>query len=146
MKTYLLDTNVALRFLLADDRNQSPKAKAIFDLADAGKIRLRLSHVAVAELVWILTSFFDFERARIGATLRGLLLHNGIEAEGLDLLLISLESFSRINADFPDCYAAAVATTSATPVMSYDRDFRKFAGVTCLTPDEMLKSTRDAST
>lgn len=140
MKTYVLDTNVALRFLLADDPNQSPKAKALFDLADAGKIRLRLSHVAVAELVWVLKSFFDFERAKIATTVRGLLLHNGIEVEGLSVLLVSLESFSRINADFPDCYAAAIAANSASAVTSYDRDFRKFAGVTCLTPDEILKS------
>jgi predicted nucleic-acid-binding protein len=141
MKTFVLDTNVALRFLLADDSHQSPKAKALFDLADSGKIRLRFSHVAVAELVWVLKSFFDFERAKIATTVRGLLLHNGIEVDGLDVLLSALESFSRINADFPDCYAAAVAAHLKFPVTSYDRDFRKFANVTCLTPDEVLKAT-----
>ena len=62
MKTFILDTNVTLRFLLADDPNQSPKAKELFELAESGGVRLRLSHVAVAELVWVLGSFFDFAR------------------------------------------------------------------------------------
>ena len=37
-------------------------------------------------------------------------------------------------------YAAAIAALSATPVASYDRDFRKFTDVTCLKPKEILKA------
>ena len=48
MKTFVLDTNVALRFLLADDPIQSPKAKELFELAETGRARLYLSHVAIA--------------------------------------------------------------------------------------------------
>lgn len=140
MKTFVLDTNVALRFLLADDPQQSPKAKALFELAEAGTIRLHLSHVGIAELVWVLDSFFDFERAKIGATVRGLILHNGVEVFDLDPLLAALDRFARVNADFPDCYAASVAAATSVAVTSYDRDFRKFPDVTCLAPDEILKS------
>jgi predicted nucleic acid-binding protein len=45
MKTYILDTNITLRFLLADEPNQSPKAKELFSLAESGQITLRLTHV-----------------------------------------------------------------------------------------------------
>ena len=37
-------------------------------------------------------------------------------------------------------HAAAIAALSATPVASYDRDFRKFTDVTCLKPKEILKA------
>ncbi|MES2697101.1 MAG: PIN domain-containing protein [Verrucomicrobiota bacterium] len=139
MKTYLLDTNVALRFLLADDPQQSPKAKALFALAEAGKIRLRISHIGVAELVWVLHSFFNFERAQIATTLRGLLLHDGVEVDGLDTMLGALDHFGRIKVDFPDCYLATLSANSNSALVSYDRDFRKFSDVTCVTPDELLK-------
>lgn len=140
MKTFILDANVVLRFLLADVPNQSPKAKALFALAEEGGVRLRLSHVAVAELVWVLGSFFNFERAAVGTILRGLLLHKGVEIDEPAVILSALERFARVNADFPDCYAAALAASSATPITSYDRDFRKFTDVTCLKPEAILGS------
>jgi predicted nucleic-acid-binding protein len=141
MKPFILDTNVALRFLLADDPAQSPKAKGLFELADAGQIRLHLSHVAIAELVWTLDSFFEFPRQDIGTKLRGLVLHDGIRVENQDVVLSALERFGRLTVDFPDCYAASLAAAQSCPVTSYDRDFRKFKDIICKTPDEILAET-----
>jgi predicted nucleic-acid-binding protein len=139
VKTFILDTNVVLRFLLADDPVQSPRAKELFVLAESGRVRLRLTHVAVAELVWVLGSFFNFPRHEVGPRLRGLILHKGVEIDDQDVILGALDRFARINADFVDCYAAAIAAHRATPVASYDRDFRKFTDVTCLKPEEISK-------
>ena len=72
--------------------------------------------------------------------MRGLILHKGVEIDDQDVILGALDRFARLNADFPDCYAAAIATYNAMPVVSYDRDFRKFADLTCLKPDEILKA------
>ena len=140
MKTYILDANVVLRFLLADEPNQSPKARALFTLAEEGGVRLRLSHVAVAELVWVLSSFYEFSHAEVGTKLRSLLLHKGVEIDEQSVILNALDRFARVNVDFPDCYAAALAASCATSLTSYDRDFRKFADVTCLKPEAILSS------
>ncbi len=67
-------------------------------------------------------------------------MHKGVEIDDQAVILNALDRFSRINTDFPDSYAAALAAHSATPVASYDRDFRKFADVTCSKPDEILKT------
>ena len=111
MKTFILDANVVLRFLLADDPAQSPKAKELFVLAESGRVRLRLTHVAVAELVWVLGSFFNFPRHEVGPKLRGLILHKGVEINDQDVILGALDRFARMNADFPDCYAASGLTS-----------------------------------
>ena len=140
MKTFILDTNIVLRFLLADDPGQSPKAKALFELAEGGKVRLHLSHVMIAELVWTLDSFFNFQRQEISTKLRGLVLHNGIQVDDQDVVLGALTRFGLVNADFPDCHAAALAGARSCAVTSYNRDFRKFKDVTRQTPDEILKS------
>lgn len=137
MKTFILDANVVLRFLLADDPTQSPKAKELFELAEAGKIRLFLSHVAVAELVWTLDSFFEFPRHEIGTKLRGLVIHDGVVVDDQDVVLDALDRFAGVNADFPDCYAAALALARTQSVTSYDRDFRKFKDISWKTPDEI---------
>lgn len=140
MKTFILDTNVVLRFLLADDPKHSPRAKQLFELAESGAVRLYLSHVVLAELVWTLASFFKFSRHQIGATLRGLVLHDGIEMDDQQVALIALEHFAHVNADYPDCYIAALALAREQPVASYDRDFRKFEAIQWQTPDGILKS------
>ena len=140
MNMVILDTNVVLRFLLADDAKQSSHAKALFEAAEAGKVGLFLSHVALAELVWTLDSFFNFPRDQIGKTLRGLLIHDGVQVDDRDTALVALDRFSRVNIDFPDCYAAALAIARSGTVCSYDRDFRKFPEVVWQKPEEILKS------
>jgi predicted nucleic acid-binding protein len=137
MTTVILDTNVVLRFLLADDPRQSPKARALFEAAEAGTVRLYLSHVIFAELVWTLDSFFHFPPAEIGAKLRGLAVHDGIELDELDELLAALDRYARFNVDFPDAYVAALSATRSQTVVTYDKDFRKFKDITVKTPDEL---------
>lgn len=139
MRAYVLDANVALRFLLADDPEQSPKSRLLFAAAEEGKLRLTLTAVTLAELAWVLTSFFGFPRADVGAKLRGLVLHNGIECEERDLALDALDRFGLTKVDFADCHAAAWGVRHQQPVASYDRDFQKFNDVKVLTPEEILK-------
>jgi predicted nucleic-acid-binding protein len=134
-----LDANVILRLLLADDAAQSPKAKALFALAQAGKLTLFVSHVTLAEVSWVLLSYYDFERGKLAQTLRGLVLHEGVEADESDVMLDAFDRFGKVNVDFIDCYTAALAKARSAVVVTEDRDFRKFADVTARRPDEVVK-------
>ena len=139
MKSVILDTNVVLRFVLADHPTHSPKAKKLFELAESGSIRLHLSHVNLAELVWTLTSFFEFSRERVGATLKGLVLHEGVCMDEPETALLALERFANVNVDYPDCYTAALALTRGQCVASYYRDFRKFKDIDWKTPEQVIE-------
>jgi len=134
-----LDTNVILRFLLADDPKQSPKARALFKLAQAGKVTLCVSHVCLAEVTWVLLSFYAFERSKLATTLRELVLHDGVEVENEAVVLDAFDRFGRVNVDFIDCYAAALARHAGCPVVTEDRDFRKFTDVVSRRPAEVLQ-------
>jgi predicted nucleic-acid-binding protein len=134
-----LDTNVILRFLLADDPGQSPKAKALFELAQAGKLTLFISHVTLAEVSWVLSSYYDFERGKLAQTLRELVLHEGIEVEESDVMLDAFDRFGKLNVDFIDCYTAALAKDRGCVVITEDRDFRKLSDVTAHRPEEVVK-------
>jgi predicted nucleic-acid-binding protein len=134
-----LDANVILRLLLADDAAQSPKAKALFALAQAGKLTLFVSHVTLAEVSWVLLSYYDFERGKLAQTLRELVLHEGVEADESDVMLDAFDRFGKVNVDFIDCYTAALAKARSAVVVTEDRDFRKFADVTARRPDEVVK-------
>jgi len=134
-----LDANVILRFLLADDRSQSPKAKALFELAQAGKLTLFVSHVTLAEVSWVLLSYYDFERSKLAQALRELVLHEGVEVDDSDVMLDAFDRFGKVNVDFIDCYTASLAKARGAMVVTEDRDFRKFVDVTAQRPEEVVK-------
>ncbi len=122
-----LDANVVLRFLLADHPKHSPRARALFEKAeneaDAG---LHLSHVCLAEVTWVLKSFYELDRTAIAAKMKALLLHSGVACDDLDVLLTALDDFGRINVDFIDCYHAAYTEAKQASLATFDRDYRKF--------------------
>jgi len=140
--THHLDANVILRFLLADDPGQSPQAKALFDLAQAGRATLFISHVTLAEVSWVLLSFYNFERGVLAAALRDLLLHDGVEVDDRSVMLDTFDRFGKVNVDFIDCYTAALAKDRGCSVVTEDRDFRKFTDVTTRKPGELVESLK----
>ncbi len=138
-EVYHLDANVILRFLLADDPRQSPKARGLFELAQAGKLVLHASHVCMAEVTWVLHSYYAFERDKLARTLRELVLLEGFVVENELVMLDAYDRFGRVNADFIDCYTAALAKHAAAVVVTEDRDFRKFSDVTARRPTEVVQ-------
>jgi predicted nucleic-acid-binding protein len=138
-EVHYLDANVVLRFLLADDPVQSPKAKKLFELAEAGKLVLCASHVCLAEATWVLFSYYDFERSKLAQTMREFVLHDGVDIEREDVILDAFDRFGKVNVDFIDCYIAALAKDQGCPVVSEDRDFRKFSDVTTRRPSEVIE-------
>ena len=55
--SYLVDTNVLVRFFTGQPREMAAKAKALVAAADAGEVVLELLPVIVAETVYTLESF-----------------------------------------------------------------------------------------
>jgi len=68
-----LDTNVLVRFLVQDDRDQSARARALVKRAASGRERLFASDVVLCELCWVLDRAYGLGRREIAATLRALL-------------------------------------------------------------------------
>ena len=57
METYLLDTNVVLRFLLRDEPRMATAAEALFARAERGEVKLLIDSVILAEVLFVLQSF-----------------------------------------------------------------------------------------
>ncbi|TWT88877.1 tRNA(fMet)-specific endonuclease VapC [Pseudobythopirellula maris] len=129
MKRYLLDTNVLLRFLLADHPRLTPKARRLFERAQAGECRLVLTDVALAEAVWVLESHYRVGRKAITETLGSLIGKPGVACPHQAVLTDALQRYGEKKCDFYDCYLAAMAADSGDAVASFDRDLRKFDDV-----------------
>ncbi len=136
MKKYLLDTNILLRFLLADHDELSPKAARLFQRAADRECLLILTDLVIAEAVWVLTSFYRLERKPVADSLAKLIVRAGVHCPDLDPVLDALTRFKTTNCDFYDCYLAAQAVAFGVGIASFDKDFSKFKDVTLWNVDD----------
>lgn len=135
MKKAFVDANVVLRYLTKDPPKMAEAALRIFDDAKNGKISLLLVPLTVAEVVWVLESFYDHSKAEIAETIAQFLLCDGLEVEGLDLLMEALKLYEGKNLDFADAFLAAIALQKGPQaIYSFDRHFNRVPGISRLEP------------
>lgn len=120
-----LDTNVLLRFLTGDPPEQFRRAQRLMRRAADGEVLLHVTHVVLAEAVWVLGSFYGHERDAIAETLRSFILADGVSVEQPDTALEALRVMAESKVAFVDAYVAATARRNAAPVASFDADFRR---------------------
>jgi predicted nucleic-acid-binding protein len=113
-----VDTNVLVRHLTNDPPDQASRATAILENAE----RLILSDVVVAELVYVLESYYERPRRQIAESVQSLLTLSSIAVSNHDLLLRALELYEHTRLDFAEAYLAAAAElTGVSTVASFDR-------------------------
>lgn len=125
MREVWLDTNVIVRFLTGQPPELFKRARRLMERAAAGELVARVSHVALAETVWVLGSFYGREPAAIAGTLRSFVLADGVRVDDTDTLLDALRLMVDSNVAFVDAYVAATARREAAPVATFDADFRR---------------------
>lgn len=56
------------------------KARALFDAVERGEATLVVDEIAVAEVVWVLQSFYGHPPSEIARVIQELLSHEGLQA------------------------------------------------------------------
>ena len=118
-----VDANVILRLLTGKPEKQAQAAAALMAQADAGRLRLRICPLVVAEVVWVLTSTYDVAPAQVADVLTSFLSSGGLVVEEGMLLVSALAQMAEQRVDFVDAYLAAKARHSGAPVATFDDDF-----------------------
>ncbi len=136
MKTYLVDTNLILRFLTAEPEMLARKAREIFERCERGTLSLRILPLVVTEVVFVLSGrHYDLGRDIIARELALFLENPSLLIEERDALLLALRFFANQNIDFVDAYLAAAALLRDEGVASFDRDFEKVPKLELLPPE-----------
>lgn len=104
-----VDTNVLLRYLLDDDRAQSPKAKTLIISSPP----VLITDVVLVEAVWTLIGArYSLDRSTICAILRSLIGDGGFVFEDVQVVWQSLRDYETSkpvndkSLDFPDALIA----------------------------------------
>ena len=135
MKRLLLDTNVAVRFLLGESTPQGRAAAAVFAKCDRREMILVLEPLVLAEIIFVLTSYYQKPRPSVADTLAALLQSPGIECTGRTFALRALNTFkARPKIHWVDCFLGAISAEARRPVVSFDCDFGRLDGAKLCDP------------
>jgi len=106
-RQFFVDTNVFLRFFTNDVPEQAAAAEALFLRAAAGEIELVTNTMVLAELVWVLESYYRLPRADVEERVMAVALMEGLALPEADLITEALSSYVESNVDFIDAFNAA---------------------------------------
>lgn len=93
-----IDTNVLIRFLVADDEAQAVKARRYIESGPA-----YVNCIVLSEVIWVLESAYGFDKESILTMLERLLSTHEVTVEDPDITLAALGDFRRSSAGFTDC-------------------------------------------
>jgi predicted nucleic-acid-binding protein len=126
-----LDTNVLIRHLTGDPPAQARRATAFLGRAD----ELLLPDLIVAEVVYVLESFYEVERQRVADLVRAIIAFRAILVADEPLLLRALEVYEVERIDFAEAYLVASAEASGVEaIASFDRAIDRVTTVRRIEP------------
>ncbi len=118
-----LDTNVVVRFVVEDDREQSRRALAFLEARDRDGTPCLVTDIVVCETVWVLESCYRLGRAEIAATLRSLLRARQLRFQSPDLVARALERYRKGAGDVSDYLVDEVGRSlGCTATVTFARD------------------------
>ena len=134
--SYVCDANLVIRLLRWDDKRLSPIAKEVFAKAAAGEFWLYFTSAGIAEIVWVLTSYYEQDRKAVAEILQAFLQRPGIRVENNGAVQEALLDLQSLSVDFLDAYQARLAVQRGFGVMSFDKDFKKWPELRWVFPED----------
>jgi uncharacterized protein len=134
--TAVIDTNLLVRYLTEDD---TAKAKAVDDLlarAEQGRERLLVPSVVVAELVWVLESYYQMRSNQVVELVEAMLSTPGLEVQDAPLIRAALVTYVAGDVDFIDAWIMEFARLRKVDrVYTFDkRHFKEIKGLKVVQP------------
>jgi len=116
---FVLDTNVLLRALVADQPAQLIQAKRLFAAAKRGELSLLVTPVVIAEACFVLESFYKQSVAEIADTMEVFLSADWLLIEQQDALQ-GMWDYYRRKMHFVDSYLLSLAKQNNYQLATFD--------------------------
>ena len=118
----MLDANIVVRYIVEDD---TKKAQRFAELLKNSRHSYILTDVTIAEIVWVLESYYQVFRSDIADKLHALLAVNTLSCNK-EILGRALEYYKQFPVDYIDAYLASYAEkVGKLEILSYDHDLDK---------------------
>ncbi|MEA1955590.1 MAG: PIN domain-containing protein [Campylobacterota bacterium] len=123
--TYLIDTNVIIRFLVGDDEKFLAKSIEYFKDIEVAKLEVEILEGVVMEVLFVLTKFYKIPKTQVIADLKTILALDGVVNNNKTILHEALTIVEMKNIDFVDALICAKSSIQGYGKLSFDNDARK---------------------
>lgn len=141
MNKIFLDTNLWIRYILLDNKEQFGLVKTILDLNEKGTVRLYSSSIIFLEINFVLEKVYRFKFEEILEVMHSMHITRGItiiEDAEIDL---AIKYYKTYKIKFSDCLIASQLKKGLT-LLTFDKEFKKIKEISSQTPAEFLKSLK----
>jgi predicted nucleic-acid-binding protein len=108
MKTCFIDTNLFIRYLTNDDPQKADRVERLLAQAAGGKVKLVSAEMVLAEVVWVLESYYQLEKTQIAEMVKAILATPGLEVLNGKIVQAAIPYYAQQNIDFIDAYIISV--------------------------------------
>ena len=121
---HAVDTDLLVRLVVRDDADQVNAAEAF--VARGAWV----SHLVLAETLWVLDAVYDRSPAQIANAIDRMLNHKELTLQDADVVALALDHFrSRPSLGFSDCLVLEIARKAGhLPLGTFDRNLAKLDG------------------
>jgi len=122
-----VDTNIFLCFLTNDDPRKADACEQLFKKAVSGKESLFTTELVIAEIVWVLESYYGVGKHQVRSHIEKILNTRNLHCPNKEVILHALAAYAEQNVDYVDAYNAFfIKMAGITELYSYDRHFDRF--------------------
>lgn len=128
-----LDTNILVRYFTLDDPSQTARAVEVMDSLTAEEPGF-ISSIVLAELVWVLESFYKLTKTEIVGCLETLLRSKELSVEKAEIAWQALSTFRKGRSGYSDCLIERTAhAAGCRHTLTFDQKAASTSGMKLLT-------------
>jgi len=118
----VIDTNLLVRFLTEDDPEKAKAVETLLGKAGKGEVKILIPSVVIAELVWVLKSFYEMDSGELAELVGAVLNTPGLDTQDKSILREALKTFERKGIDFVDAWILEFARDrNIKTIYTFDR-------------------------
>ncbi|MCR4319062.1 MAG: type II toxin-antitoxin system VapC family toxin [Candidatus Brocadiaceae bacterium] len=130
-KKVVIDTNLLVRYLINDDQKKADAVDNLLDKAIKGEVRIIIPSVVIAELVWVLESFYQLKADAILELVEAIVNTSGLDVTDKSTVISALRLYKNRNIDFIDAWIIEFAKERGIKtIYTFDKKhFRDIEGI-----------------
>ena len=97
-----------MRFLINDDRQQADACEALFRRAIAGQETLSTTDMVIAEIVWVLESYYQLARKDVREKVEKILNTRNLDCANKEVIIEAMAIYEEKNIDYIDAFNACI--------------------------------------
>lgn len=130
-----LDTNIFIRYFEQKDQEKALRVERLFERLINGEISCFTNSMVIAEIVWILEKYYDWDKEEVCENIELILSTPNIRIPERNILKEAIGTYKNMNIDYIDSYNHAyIKANNASQVYTYDKHYDRLNDIERLSP------------